>query len=91
MHAQQNCSGEKEVVSRLHELQVRPLPVYLSKPGKLRSLWLNKVISEYYTSWLHILRSQSVDPSVSVHLALLLTADRLADERSLDVEAEIGP
>lgn len=27
-----------------------------------------------------------MDPSVSVHLALLLIADRLADERSLDVE-----
>lgn len=32
-----------------------------------------------------------MDPSVSVHLALLLIADRLADERSLDVEAEMGP
>lgn len=32
-----------------------------------------------------------MDPSVSVHLALLLIADRLADECSLDVGAEIGP
>lgn len=43
------------------------------------------------TFWLHGLHSQALDASVSVHLALLLIADRLADERGLDVAAEIGP
>ena len=56
-----------------------------------RSSRFTQATSEARTPWLCVWKSRPVSSSVSFHLAVLLIADRLADERSLHVEAEIRP